>query len=93
MKPRKPPRVEVVWIDACDKFEQFTLDEARKQTLVERHTTGYLVHRDEERTIIAHDWDPPNEVCNVVVIPSGWVKQVRGQKPRVRKEAPSDPVA
>lgn len=86
MKPKKPPRVEITWIDACDKFEQYTLEEARSLQLVERHTTGYLIHQDEERTVLAHDWDPPNEVCNVVVIPSGWVKQVRGGK---RKEKAS----
>ncbi len=83
-KVQKPPLVEIEWIDARDQNESFKLvDVAANVRLVHRTTSGYLVLEEAAeigplaRTILAHDWDAPDEVGNFTVIPSGWVKKVR----------------
>lgn len=69
---RKPPSVEVEWIDAIN-YNHFhgTIPDmvARAKLLYRRHTQGYLIHTDGEevqapelrRLVIAHDYDPPQE--------------------------------
>jgi len=85
--PHKPPLVEVFWTDACDIRDSFTLEDAAKQELMERHNVGYLIVTNEKKTIIAHGFDPPEEVEHVLIIPTGWIQKIRYvRKPRVKKE-------
>jgi hypothetical protein len=81
----KPPvRVVVEWVDARNVLEQdLTHDEAlARGKLAHRTTVGYLVHRDDERTLLSADYDPeqpgqdePN-YGNLTVIPTGWVRSM-----------------
>jgi len=87
-RTHKPPLCEVYWWDAVDRWEQFSLEEARKQDLTYRCSSGYLVLQDERRVIIAHDWDDPDEVCNVTVIPATWVERIKyAKRPKAAKPA------
>lgn len=81
----KPKQVEVEWIDAVDRTTLHgtlgaVLDKAK---LVQRLTGGYLLKCDEFLTVLAHDYDPPEEtdeepeVGNITIIPSGWVIHVK----------------
>lgn len=86
----KPPLVEVTWTDARDDSTdglRYPSDEIRLRINLRygRTTRGLLVHQDEEKTILAHDFDLPEkndddqrpEVGNFTVIPTGWVTRVR----------------
>lgn len=75
--PRKPAHVEVVWQDAAHQGKVIKLDKvAEEATLVERHTTGYLVYQDKKRVVIAQTFDPEQkEVDDVIAIPAPWVRR------------------
>jgi len=103
---RKPPQVVVVWTDAIDRPLECRLDEAEIKAKVKlrygRETSGLLVYKDEEVTVLAHDFDPAEEtdedqrpeVGHFTAIPTGWVTKIRyiergPQKPKPQKvEAP-----
>ena len=85
-KAHKPPRVEVVWVDACGYdavhgTRGHVLDHAK---LVIRETVGYLLDKDETRVVLVHDYDAPSlpddepEFGNVTVIPTGWILKIKG---------------
>lgn len=81
-RARKPPRVEVVWLDAATTPGPLSRDEAiKKATLVERHTLGYVVDRDEKRIVVAQTFDPESgEFDDVTTIPAPWVIRRRKRK-------------
>jgi hypothetical protein len=93
---KKPPLVEVVWIDAIERDESCKLSEARSSRLTNlytRVTAGYLVRQDDEVVSVVREFDPPEpddeeptvgKFCN---IPAGWVKKItyKAPKPRARK--------
>ncbi len=89
---KRPPDVVVVWIDATDRTMECRYDPENPTELKNRvhlrkgrETRGMLVYQDEEKTILAHDYDPPEEndddrrpeVGNFTVIPTGWIECVR----------------
>jgi hypothetical protein len=95
----KPALVEVEWIDAIERDESCLLSEvatSRHTQLYRRHTSGYLVHHDDERFVLAREYDPPEPddeqatMGKFCVIPAGWVKRVRylTRKPRPAKKGP-----
>lgn len=80
----KPILVEIDWTDARDLNEACKLgDVAAFATLVHRTTSGFLVYVDEERVVLAHDWDPPEEVGNFTIVPTGWVTKIKRANGRV----------
>lgn len=87
---RRPPLVEVVWLDAVTYTEQWSLEDVpRRAVLAERRTAGYLLHDDlNGLLVLAGTFDPGPEagVADVTVIPRAWVKDVKGRGRR-RKEA------
>lgn len=86
---KKPPLVEVTWTDAIDRPLECRLSEEEIKNKVHlrknRQTRGLLVYNDAEKTVLAHDYDPPEEhdedqraeVGNFTVIPTGWVTHLR----------------
>ncbi len=96
-RPKKPALVECGWIDARDLNETYALaDIPERVKLIHRTTCGYLVYQDEERTVLAKDWDPgedPPEAGNFTAIPSGWIRTLvyKSRKPKAKKAA--DPPA
>lgn len=98
---KKPPLVELTWVDAIDRNESCLLSEvptSRYARLFTRVTSGYLVLQDEERTVLAYDFDPPEPddeeatVGKFLAIPSSLVKQVRHvRKSRSKAEKVSLP--
>ena len=83
---KTPRRVQVEWTDARSVYEQMELSQAiEKCQLSRRYSLGYLIHRDKERIIIAHTFDPaerkvdrthtPDEDqgADFTIIPRGWV--------------------
>lgn len=87
---RKPPLVEITWLDACDLNGQAPWEPGGQEIgarfkLKERQTVGLLVYQAEDRTILAHDYDkaePTDEdqrplVGNLTVVPTGWVTKLR----------------
>lgn len=97
---KKPPLVEVTWTDACDRNLEVPLsvDEIRSRVHLKKGRTvrGLLVYQDEEKTALAHDFDPPDpgdedqrpSVGNFTVIPTGWITKTRyiERGPKRRKE-------
>ena len=97
----KPPHVLVEWTDARNIMEQdLTLAEClAKATLAKRTSVGYLLLKDDERTVLACDYDPTQQhqdednFGNLTVIPSGWVTGVhrlRRESARRKKDAGTD---
>ena len=95
----KPALVEVEWIDAIERDESCLLSEvaaSRYTKLYMRHTSGYLVHIDDERCVLAREYDPPEPddeepaVGKFCVIPAPWVKRMRylTRKPKAKKGPP-----
>ena len=62
----------------------YTLEAAvQAGTLVERHTTGYLVAETPEKVVVAQSFDPDDAtVDEVTVIPAPWVRTRRRGKRR-----------
>lgn len=83
---RKPPLVEITWVDAIERDVSCKLSEVNnpKYTgLYERQTAGYLVRNDDEIVSLAREFDPPEpddeegtvgKFCNV---PAKWVKSIK----------------
>lgn len=102
---RKPPSVVVTWTDAVDRSLECRLDENEIKAKVKlrygRETGGLLVYKDDEETILAHDYDPAEatdedqrpEVGNFTVIPTGWITKIRyvERGPRTKKAPPKEP--
>jgi hypothetical protein len=94
MRPRTPLLVQVVWIDACNVYGSWKLDEvgAAVGLKANRHTAGRFVHVDWPadgavtpltKLIIAHDYDPDDDECgDCVAIPLGWVRSIRTARGR-----------
>ena len=87
-KAKKPPYVEVEWIDARGwavetlAFEDIPL----RVNLRERKSVGWLMYQDSEKTILATDYDPPEgedgkeEWGDFNCVPTGWITKVRRLK-------------
>lgn len=91
---KKPPLVEIEWTDARSVYERITWAEiANRCKLAKQHTVGYLVDKNEERTIVAHTYDPcdgseePDGV-DITVIPTGWITKLtykeKQRRPRTK---------
>lgn len=97
---KKPPLVEVVWIDAIDRDETCKLGEQAnyKYTgLYTRHTVGYLVRQDAEVVSLAHEYDPPEAdddhdgtIGKFLNIPAGWVQSITYKARKPRRKAKKD---
>ena len=80
---KRPPLVEVTWVDAKTNGEDIKLSQvAEKCVLVTRITAGYLVHNDQEKVVVAQSYDGPlgeeeAEVADTITLPTGWVKRIR----------------
>lgn len=78
---RKYPLVEVRWLDAKTYNEEWEDKEApEKAQFAERYTVGYLVHQDDERTLLSATFDPPTGVADTTAIPTGWVQEINLQR-------------
>ena len=84
------PIVEVEWVDAITRIEQCPLPDAPSfwgTGLRHRKTTGYLVHQDKKRVVLASDCDEPEQdeqhvtVSTFTVLPAGWVSRVHVVRP------------
>ena len=82
MRQKKPPLVEVEWIDARDVMGGCAYEPEKIKafaTLIRRTTSGFLAYQDDEALRLAHDYDgaeDPPEVGNFTVIPTGWVQKI-----------------
>jgi hypothetical protein len=86
-RKRKPPLVEVIWLDAKTYNEEWQINEISQRALfARRHTSGYLVFQDEERTVLAGTFDPATSadaedgVADTTVLPTGWVVEIIQQR-------------
>jgi len=76
---RKPPLVEVRWLDAVHRSESASVEDARNDTLATRVTVGFLIYQGPDRTVLAMTYDPPGtaglaeEVDGRFTIPTGWI--------------------
>jgi len=97
----RPPLVEVEWMDAVDrKFSGPVPEAIRRGRLYRRFQAGYLIHQDEEVTLLTQTWDPPDvteheeepQVDALTVIPTKWIVKIRHRmkkRERRKAEAPS----
>jgi len=77
----KPQLVEIEWLDARTYYERMKWSDipARAKLSLQK-TSGYLVHEDAERTIVAHTYDDEDEETegiDITVVPSGWIKSIK----------------
>jgi hypothetical protein len=87
---KKPPLVQVTWLDACFYSRTFKHDELHLAPLATRHTSGYLVHQDEKETKLAQTLDKDDdgrwESDGVFTIPTGWITKVSKTATKRRKK-------
>lgn len=88
MKPlKKPPLVEVHWVDARDINESgIKHEDAMKYGLIERTHSGYLVSADDQIVRLAPGLDEDG-YDNLIILPAGWVRSItyRARKPKVKR--------
>lgn len=79
----KPALVEVEWMDACLRTVNVPLSKVTEEAkLSRRKTAGYLVHQDDDITVLAITFDPAegdeeDHADDLYTIPTGWVKAIR----------------
>lgn len=80
---KKPVLVEIHWTDARSIYDRISWsDIIGRCKLAKQVTVGYLVDRDDERTIVAHTYDPcdgseePDGV-DITCIPTGWIDSLK----------------
>lgn len=79
---KKPPLVEVRWLDAVHRDTAVSIEDAATDDLAERVTVGFLIAQNERKTVIAMTYDPPAKGMNLEVdgrftIPTGWIHDIR----------------
>lgn len=94
--PHRFPIVEITWADAAARHASFEPDKVKDEVkLSQWKSVGYLVYRDDEKTVLFSDADLDadpelNEgVRGSNTIPSGWItatKYLRGGPRKPRKE-------
>lgn len=88
---KKPPLVEVTWVDAKTNGEDIKLSQVEEKcVLVTRITAGYLVCHNPEKVVVAQSYDGPlgeeeAEVADTITLPTGWVKKIRYVERRGKK--------
>src|SRR3990172_6323804 len=86
-RPPRPPFVEAVWTDAIDREGSCTIAEAATgvplctQLFKGRVSCGFLAYQDDVRTVLAHNYDPPEAdddgpaLFKFEIIPTGWLEK------------------
>lgn len=94
----RPALVEIEWKDACLRMVNTPLSKVKDEAQFSlRHTAGYLVYQDEEKTVLAITYDKAESegeedaADDLYTIPTGWVVSVRpirrAGKPKSPKKA------
>ena len=80
MKLEKIPMVRVTWYDAKDgQTGWHSLEDIRKEALATCYSVGWLVTRNDERTVIMGDYsneENDEDGGRRIAIPTGWVKKI-----------------
>ena len=70
----------VTWYDAKDgQTGWHSLEDIQKERLAMCHSVGWLMRKDEKKTIIMADYsefDGDNEGGRHIAIPTGWVRTI-----------------
>ena len=74
--------VEVEWIDAHSSMDSITLSELRKQKPFKTRSCGYLIHKDNEKTILAFmvfgfNYEQEPILKHYQVIPTKMIKKIK----------------
>lgn len=69
--------VSVTWLDTVSENSWVSIAEAIAAVPAECVTNGVLLHQDDTRVIIAHNYDNANEQCDYTVIPRGVVVSIK----------------
>jgi hypothetical protein len=70
-------KVVVKWVDAKIYPGMHSLDDALKHKMDVFESLGYLVARDDQATIIAHETTDSDELRDILLIPSGSVISIQ----------------
>jgi|688.fasta_scaffold1057333_1 hypothetical protein len=74
--PKKPPLVEVLWLDASDiENGWFGLEEIQKSKPAKSLSVGYLMHKDAECVKLVSLINDTH-AGNGIMIPMGMVKKI-----------------
>lgn len=86
----RPPLVEVTWRDACLRTVNCPVSKVLEEAkLSVRNTAGYLVHKDDDITVLSITYDQAeadeeDHVDDLYTIPTGWVIAIKykGRAPK-----------
>ena len=75
------PMVRITWVDAMDGDTGWVeLDKMLNAKLATCIDIGWLIKRDDSKTIIMGSWcldpDDPKEGGRYITIPTGWIKKM-----------------
>jgi hypothetical protein len=81
------PLVLVTWLDAKDgQTGWHSIDDIAKERLATCHSTGWLMFKDDVRTVVMADYsefDGDKEGGRHIAIPTGWVRTITISKRRL----------
>ncbi len=64
----------ITWQDAVSEDEWEDIEKAKDLELHTIFTLGFLLHEDDCKIILAHNWDSDREgVSQHIAIPKGWI--------------------
>lgn len=69
--------VYIIWLDACSGEDWIDLAEAVKEPLAEIHSVGFLMHKNQDRVLLALNIDQTNaKVSQYIAIPQRWISTI-----------------
>ena len=76
-RKKKIKFVEVVWLDATGYSGWKSIDEIKEMKLTEIISRGFLLHKDDQKVIIAGSRASDGDYGSIDVIPATWVKKIK----------------
>ena len=75
MKENKIVRIK--WVDSCTRSAWAHKERAREYEPSEVETTGFQVHRNRQKIVIALNQDEDGDYSDVITIPMSCVKDIK----------------
>lgn len=73
--------IQITWIDAEKLSGVQEISFVKEIELKELDTVGFLIHRDEKKTIIAQEkWSEGKQIRDVIIIPECSIIKIRELK-------------
>lgn len=69
-------KVLIIWNDAKCINENLTIDEIRKEELIETETIGFLIDKNQDRTVVASTIYKDSTFRDIALIPNSQIIKI-----------------